>query len=279
MKPISPFADKNRIPTTSKLPETMLKLNSLITILAAAMLWPLASQATPYASCITNNAGTIQFYLNESGGNVTVIYNDGSTNGSYNGITTGLSLASGVYSFSLSNLYTSYTISVAKVGTGAAAVTHTLSYGTPRGIDVNKNPSSPYFGNVYASCASAATPAAALRRLNSDLSGISTNSGGVAWLTTASEPYRILVCDDDYLSVGSYSSSGHSGVYRIAPDLTTGQNLLGPPTDAAGSTANSHGAEIGDCRLLGNMQNGDQCVLFTVDAGSFRSEEHTSELQ
>src|ERR1039457_597361 len=212
MKPISPFADKNRIPTTSKLPETMLKLNSLITILAAALLWPLASHATPYASCITNNAGTIRFYLNESGGNVTVTYNDGSTNGSYDGIATGLSLASGVYSFSLSNLYTSYTISVAKVGTGAAAVTHTLSYGTPRGIDVNKKPSSPYFGNIYVSCASAATPAAALRRLNSDLSGISTNSGGIPWVNSASEPYRISVGEDDYLVIGSYASA-HSGVF------------------------------------------------------------------
>jgi hypothetical protein len=168
-------------------------------ILAAAMLWPLASQATPYASCITNNAGTIQFYLNESGGNVTVTYEDGTTNASFDGITTGLNLASGTQSFALGS-HTSYTISVFKVGTGSAAVIHTLSYGTPRGIDVNKNPSSPYFGNVYASCASAAAPTNALRQLNSDLSGISTNSGGVAWLTSSSEPYRLLVCDDDYLA-------------------------------------------------------------------------------
>jgi hypothetical protein len=237
-------------------------------ILAAAMLWPLASQATPYASCITNNAGTIQFYLNESGGNVTVTYEDGTTNASFDGITTGLNLASGTQSFALGS-HTSYTISVFKVGTGSAAVIHTLSYGTPRGIDVNKNPSSPYFGNVYASCASAAAPTNALRQLNSDLSGISTNSGGVAWLTSSSEPYRLLVCDDDYLAVGSYSSAGHSGVWRISPDLTTNQNLLGPPGDTAGSAANSHGAQIGDCRLLGNMQNGDECTLFTVDAGSF----------
>src|ERR1039457_429523 len=97
MKPISPFADKNRIPTTSKLPETMLKLNSLITILAAAMLWPLASQATPYASCITNNAGTIQFYLNESNATVVVTYEDGTTNANFNGITTGTNMPAGLH--------------------------------------------------------------------------------------------------------------------------------------------------------------------------------------
>lgn len=246
----------------------MLKRNSLIAILAAAVLSPLVSQATPYASCITNNAGTIQFYLNESGGNVVVTYEDGSTNASYDGITNGLNMASGAQSFALGS-HTSYTISVSKVGTGSAAVINTLKYGTPRGIDVNKNPNSPYFGNVYVSCASGPAPTNALRRLNSDLSGISTNSGGVAWLTSVSEPYRLLVCDDDYLSVGSYSSAGNSGVWRISPDLTTGQNLLGPPGDTAGSAANSHGSQIGDCRLLGNMQNGEQCTLFTVDAGSF----------
>lgn len=239
----------------------------LAAVMAAAVT-PLSLRATPYASCLTNNAGTIQFYLNESGGNVVVTYEDGSTNANFNGSNTGTNVASGTQSFALGT-HTSYTITVSKIGTGSAAVTHTLSYGTPRGIDVNKNPSSPYFGNVYVSCASATAATNALRRLNSDLSGISTNSGGVAWLNSASEPYRLLVCDDDYLSVGSYSSGGHSGVYRISPDLTTGQNLLGPPGDTAGSAANSHGSQIGDCRLLGNMQNGDQCVLFTVDAGSF----------
>src|SRR5580658_8972133 len=58
-------------------------------------------RATPYASCITNNAGTIQFYLNESGGNITVTYEDSSVDPNYNGTTTGLNLASGIHSFAL----------------------------------------------------------------------------------------------------------------------------------------------------------------------------------
>ena len=48
--------------------------------------------ATPYASCITNNAGTIQFYLNESNATVCVTYEDGSTNASFDGINTGTNL-------------------------------------------------------------------------------------------------------------------------------------------------------------------------------------------
>ena len=59
------------------------------------------TRATPYASCITNNAGTIQFYLNESNATVVVTYNDGSTNANYNGFTTGTNLLSGLHSFTL----------------------------------------------------------------------------------------------------------------------------------------------------------------------------------
>ncbi len=49
-----------------------------------------AALANPYASAITNDNGTIRFYLNESGGNVTVVYEDGTTNANFNGTTTGL---------------------------------------------------------------------------------------------------------------------------------------------------------------------------------------------
>ncbi len=238
----------------------------LLTSALAVAATPLSLHATPYASCVTNNAGTIQFYLNESGGNVVVTYEDGSTNADFNGITTGVNVASGRQSFALGS-HTGYTISVSKVGTGSAAVVNTLKYGTPRGIDVNKNPSSPYFGNVYALCASAATPAAALRRLNSDLSGISTNSGGISWVTSASEPFRLRLAEDDYLVIGSFASA-HSGVYYVDPTLTNGQTLLGPPGDTAGFAANSHGSELGDCLLVGNLQSGSPCTLFTLDGSS-----------
>ena len=113
------------------------------------------SRRARYASGVTNSSGTIQFYLNESGGNVTVTYEDSSVDPNYNGTTTGLNLASGMHSFALGS-HTSYSIAVFKLGTGSASIIQTKAYGTPRGIDVNKNPSSPYFGNVYAVAASSA---------------------------------------------------------------------------------------------------------------------------
>src|ERR1017187_7291405 len=126
MKPISPVADKNRIPTTSTLPQTMLKRNSLITILAAAMLCPLASQATPYASSLTNNAGTIQFYLNESNATIVVTYEDGSTNANFNGFTTGTNLPAGQTNFLL-GAHTSYAVTVTKIGSGTPSLIKSLA--------------------------------------------------------------------------------------------------------------------------------------------------------
>ena len=248
-----------------KMTQCISRIMQCLAVGLALCFTPMA-KATPYASCVTNNAGTIQFYLNESNATVVVKYEDGTTNVNFNGINTGTNVPGGLQSFSLAG-HTSYTIAVSKVGTGAAAVTHTLLYGTPRGIDVNKNPSSPYFGNVYVSCASAATPAAALRQLNSDLSGIRTNSGGIAWTVSASEPYRICVGEDDYLVIGSYASA-HSGVYYVDPTLTTGQTLLGPPSDTSGIAAGAHASEISRCLLIGNLQSGNPCTLFTVDAGN-----------
>ncbi|MGH7952877.1 MAG: hypothetical protein ACREFE_13305, partial [Limisphaerales bacterium] len=124
------------------------------------------AMATPYASGITNNgSGTMSFYLNEGGGNVTVTYEDGSTNANYDGITTGTNLAAGLHSFDL-GAHTSYTISVYKVGPGEPTlIANSFSF-TPRGLDVNRHPASPYFGRVYA----AASSAGGIYVMNSDLS-------------------------------------------------------------------------------------------------------------
>ena len=76
----------------------------LLPIAAAGFLITTASvvKATPYASGVTNSSGTVSFYLNEAGGNVTVTYEDGSTNASFNGSTTGTNEPTGLFSFSLS---------------------------------------------------------------------------------------------------------------------------------------------------------------------------------
>src|SRR5208282_1849140 len=190
------------------------RLISLTAVLAAAAFWPLVSQASPYASGVTVNAGTVSFILNESGGNVTVTYEDGSTNVTFDGISTGsTNLASGSYSFSL-GAHTSYAISVHKVGSGTptqiSSDTNPFSiWGTPRGVAVNQNPKvGNLFGRIYA------------------------GNGGVT-VSGANSKYHGLYAanadESDALGQGTnafaqatFAGSGTSGPFkmRVAPDNT-----------------------------------------------------------
>ncbi len=237
---------------------------TLAAMAIALMITPKA-EATPYASCLTNNTGTIQFYLNESNATICVTYEDGTTNASFDGITTGLNQLKGVKTFSLGS-HASYTITVTKNGSGSSSLLATYPISNAGGVDANRLANSPFFGQIYA--ASRGGQATGLRRLNSDMTPNGTNGGGVAWTTSTSEPYRIAVNDDGYLTVGSFASA-NSGVWRIDPTLTSNQLVLGPPSDAAGATANSHGSIFSRPLLIGNLQSGGTAVLYQVDAGNF----------
>jgi hypothetical protein len=43
------------------------------------MLGTIAARAVPYASCVTNNSGTISYYLNEGATDVKIIFNGGAS--------------------------------------------------------------------------------------------------------------------------------------------------------------------------------------------------------
>lgn len=240
-------------------------------------------KATPYASCITNSGGNITFYLNESGGNVTVTYEDGSTNENFNGITTGVNLNAGSYTFSLTDhsiLHTSYSISVFKIGSGSPSVINSplqnansgsgfFIIGDLRGVDVNKNPASPNFGRIYISASERTAPAKPFYSFRSDGSFWSSNSAGITFVATdTGSPYRIAVAPDDYLMVGDYSSNG-AAVYRVSPDLTTGKLFLGPVGDVNfGTNATGggvHGEVFSRPLLLGPLTNNQETTLMYVD--------------
>jgi hypothetical protein len=118
-----------------------------------------ASQATPYASGLTNSAGTVSFFLNEDAENVKVSFNNGT------GGTNDLGArARGKHTFSL-GANTNYSILVTKAsgagyksdnGSGAAvklqisaSTNRYLNFEYPRGLKVNRNPSSRFFGRIY----------------------------------------------------------------------------------------------------------------------------------
>ncbi len=234
--------------------------------LAALVCGPSAS-ATPYASGISNNAGTVYFYLNEGGGNVTITFEDSSTDPVFNGAVQ----AAGRYSFAL-GAHTSYSIKVAKTGSGQPSlIGDSLGLATPRGVAVNSRAGSPYFGRIYAANCSGPN---GIYAFNSDWSvavtnanaGISFNSGN------AYDPYRISVAEDDYLMVGDASFTGgaagaaqNDGVWRVTPNLAGSQLFLGPKGKDDGINYGVH-ATIGSRPwVIGNVQSGNPVTLLTVD--------------
>ena len=231
-------------------------LRGLVLALAVFALSSQVVRATPYASCITNLGSTVTFYLNESGGNVTITYDGGgpgNTNASYNGVTTGLNLPAGPQTFSLTG-HTTYQISVFKAGNGVPSITTTVARGSARGITANQNGASKYFGYVYS-----AIGAAGVVMQHSDGSGSLGGSlkAGAGWGVTSFSPDKLTVAPDDYVIVSDFSMANGS-VVRVDPTFTTSQLLLANVGQAA-----NHGSEESQPILTGTI--GVNATLYVVD--------------
>ncbi len=241
-------------------------------VVAAFLLGGLLANAHPYASGITNTSGLITFILNESAGGLGVTLTNNGTGQSATLIGAGgtstattVGTNAGVQSFNLTQgavKYTNFFINVSKTGSGAPTLIASTPLANTRGVGVNRNPMSPYFGHVYVVLANAG-----LIDRNSDLSAIhtGTQTAGVAWQGsgTADSPYRISLAADDYLMVGDASSNG-AAVWRVSPTLQTSQLFLGPEGQAAGLSAGVHGTIQGPPMLLSTVAGGN-AVLYTID--------------
>src|SRR2546422_9776879 len=78
------------------------------------LLLALLAQAHPYASGVTNSAGTIRYILNENADNVKVVFDSGSLTNDLG------ALSKGIQSFSL-GLHTNFSIRVFKAGSGSVS--------------------------------------------------------------------------------------------------------------------------------------------------------------
>ena len=254
----------------------------LLGAVLAFLLAPIMVYATPYASCFTNNAGTISFALNEGGGNVTVTYDDGSTNASFNGITTGTNLAKGKYSFVLTP-HTSFNVTAFKVGTGSPSqisvdATNTY-YPSPRGVAVNASAKSPYFGWVYtangapgysATYGTNSQKARGLYILNSDLSDLSgraTNSLATGVFDGDSlSPNRLTVATNGEVYVSDCGPTAPN-IWKFDPTVLGSTNrILGYTSDAPGgggtnSANNVHGRIASAPVVRGSLATGDLQIL------------------
>lgn len=232
--------------------------------------------ATPYASGVTVNGGNVQFYLNEAGGNVTVTYEDGTTNSSFDGITTGTNEPRGAYTFSL-NGHTGYAISVFKLGNGVPfQITMDSSnfaiWGTPRGMAVNQNPKmGNLFGRIYVGSGGITGSGATakyhgLYALNSDLSdalGQGTNAfaQGLFSGESSSGPYKLRVAPDNRLIENDFAGNG--SLYLFSPDLSSSNAVF-----LANQPAGIHGDKFGTPDLLiTNIEGTNYYTLWVFDSG------------
>lgn len=165
--------------------------------------------------------------------------------------------------------------------TGAAGGAWTLystdtvlnNFELPRGVAVNKNPDSPYYGRVYVSNGRNLPTAAAramgdgVYMLNADLSdtgipgGTGPHAAGVDWVTGGiSSPFRLEVGPDDSLYITDWSDA-HSGLWQTDPNVTSATEVL-DSTGRAPSGLNATHGSISDVIIVGT---GAGRVIYTAD--------------
>ncbi len=221
--------------------------------LGAAVLASSSAWAHPYASAVTNNAGTVSFILNESANNVQVAFdNAGAGYTSTNNLG---ALANGLQSFALGT-HTNFAIIVTKGGNGIPFQISTdtnplVNFALPEGMAVNVNPKTANFGRIYVANSEPGTvPSFGVTRtttqgvylLNADQSdavgqGSTALTAGLSVDTTASAnavPYKIAIGSDDLVYVSDCRSlmntpidnEAGSGIWVAAPDFSSGQDLF-----------------------------------------------------
>jgi hypothetical protein len=233
--------------------------------------------AVPYASSLKNQGGVISFILNEPADNVKLVYNGTTT------VDLG-ALPKGLFS---TNLAVSGTFKVAVSRNAAGGWVQTSSdtnntskYNSPRGLAINRNPKSPYFGRVYVANSAAGsslgrTLGDGIYLLNADQSdavgqGDTALTAGLNFTTGgASSPYRVKVGEDDNVYITDWSDA--AGNLLVAdPNMSSGSGQMVFQALASGTTAanpitsaNNHGS-IDSAVVIGSLAQGNLTV-YTVD--------------
>ncbi len=173
-----------------------------------------------------------------------------------------------------------YTIKIKPSATGYAGWTKISvdnplnSFYSPRGVDVNRDPGSKYFGRIYVGESAGGSPAAGVIRgaptqdgvymLNADGTdadgqGNTARAGGVTW-GTASSPFRLTVGPENKVYLTDWSDS-HSGLWVGDPDFNTAVSVLDNTGRAASGLAANHGS-ISSVYVEGTGANR---VVYTID--------------
>lgn len=225
---------------------TRLIAPGLALALGVALLSPTA-QATPYATELGYSAGAVSFTLNEAADVVYIIFGSTTTNIG--------PLAAGSYSTNV-GATTPFSVKVQKTSAAgykvpsAPGVASKLQISTdpvlsrfnsPRGVAVNRNPGSPFFGRIYVANSAVGSAGGrsvgdGLYTLKSDFSDSPNGYGntardgtttglGLNYTLSANSPFRLTVGQDSYLYIADYSDA-NGGVYRVDGNLANGQLVL-----------------------------------------------------
>lgn len=205
------------------------------------------AQATPYASCVSTNAGVVSFILNESADSVKIIF-DGGGLGNTNDLG---AIPRGTTNFTL-GVHTSWQIQVTKstAATWSRISDNTNKYNQywgPSGLAVNRNPSDlTRFGRVYVAESAgggsttfgARTDQQGIYVVNPDFTdclgyddtaqtaGIFFQPGDTGALGDGRKsPWRLEIGQDNFLYISDWSTN-NGNLFRMNLDLTTGETVF-----------------------------------------------------
>ncbi len=211
--------------------------------------------AVPYASGLSESGGIVTYVLNENADAITV-----RRTGDSDLVLAGDDLLKGSHTFP-KGVAVSYEVEVRRSADSGWTQTSDDAlpqnqFFSPRGVAVNKNPGSEYFGRIYVSegigGATADRPQITFEGIyslaadQSDVLGQGDDAayGDVDWTTSGNSPFRLTVAPDDSLYITDWSDS-HSGVWRAPANLdqtTAWPNVLANDNrDSKGLTGN-HGS-------------------------------------
>ena len=241
------------------------------------------AEAHPYATSLTNNAGVVSFRLNEAAPSVQILWNNGASSTNLGALPRGLMVTN-------VGATSPFEIKVQTTGTGTPSLisdnaNRLNQFEQPRGVAVNRRPSSPYFGRIYV--ANGRTSPTATGRpmgdgvyvLNSDhtdalgqgdaalTGGLDFSAGGGASDTPYS-PYHIAVgLDDDYLYLTDWSDPS-GNVFRTDPNVSATSGQLVFPKNVVQAAepldpSDNHGSVTG-VAVSGSLANGTLTV-WTID--------------
>ncbi len=232
--------------------------------------------AHPYASGLTNQAGTISWVLNESATDVKILFDNGKVTNDL-----GFTPVLGTNTFSLAT-HTNFAIVVSNTGSGA--LTQISSDGNinnniygPRGVAVNKNPKCWNFGRIYVASANPGTSGNrtttkgiyVMDAASEDFLGLGSTAA-TAGITfggsTTYSPFKLGVGPDDTLYVGDGATGVIGGVWRTDPNLLNSTNIFGlanPSTNRA-SHGTNFGEIIGTPNISGSLAGGNLVLTLTA---------------